>query len=76
LLIKVVENPFKGVESALVIAGSDKWETYYALLDVSLGMGVSPWYWWADVPVDKHENVLLKTDTLIWADKVLEDLFK
>ena len=59
-LIEVVENPFDGVKSALVIAGSDKRGTYYGLLDVSRRMGVSPWYWWADVPVDKHENIFIK----------------
>jgi hypothetical protein len=59
-LIEVVENPFDGVERALVITGSDKRGTYYGLLDVSRKMGVSPWHWWADVPVDKHENVYIK----------------
>ena len=32
----------------------------YALYTVSSCMGVSPWYWWADVPVKRQENVYLK----------------
>ncbi|MDA3879337.1 MAG: hypothetical protein PF436_03020 [Prolixibacteraceae bacterium] len=48
-LIEVVDNPFVGVEKALVITGSDKRGTFYGLMDVSRRMGVSPWHWWADV---------------------------
>ena len=38
----------------LVIAGSDKRGTIYGIYDVSQRIGVSPWYWWADVPVKKN----------------------
>jgi hypothetical protein len=50
-LIQVVENPLPGVRQALVIAGSDKRGTIYGLYDLSAQIGVSPWNWWADVPV-------------------------
>ena len=56
-LIQVVPKPFPGVASALVIAGSDKRGTIYGVYDVSEQIGVSPWYWWADVPV-RHKNAL------------------
>ncbi|MCU4174331.1 glycosyl hydrolase 115 family protein [Carboxylicivirga sp. N1Y90] len=59
-LTQVVENPFPGIEQALVLAGSDKRGTIYAMLNLSRAIGVSPWYWWADVPVDKHEAVYVK----------------
>lgn len=59
-LTQVVEHPFPGVEKALVLAGSDKRGTIYAMLNLSREMGVSPWYWWADVPVDQHETVYVK----------------
>jgi hypothetical protein len=59
-LTQVVENPLPGVEKALVLAGSDKRGTIYAMLNLSRAMGVSPWYWWADVPVKKHEAVYVK----------------
>ena len=39
----------------LVIAGSDKRGTIYGIYDLSQRIGVSPWYWWADVPV-KHQD--------------------
>ncbi|GHJ34941.1 glycosyl hydrolase 115 family protein [Streptomyces sp. TS71-3] len=45
----VVERPLPGVDRALVIAGSDQRGTIFGAYDVSLGIGVSPWYWWDDV---------------------------
>ena len=53
----VVEAPFPGVSRALVIAGSDKRGTIFATYDLSEQMGVSPWYWWADVPI-AHKDAL------------------
>lgn len=58
-LIQVVEKPFQGVDRALVIAGSDKRGTIYGMFDVSEKIGVSPWYWWADVPIKHHKNVFV-----------------
>ncbi|WP_319501388.1 glycosyl hydrolase 115 family protein [uncultured Draconibacterium sp.] len=59
-LTQVVENPFPGVKKALVLAGSDKRGTIYAMLNLSREMGVSPWYWWADVPVEKKDQLYVK----------------
>jgi hypothetical protein len=56
-LIQVVSSPCPGVDEALVIAGSDKRGTIYGIYDVSEKIGISPWYWWADVPV-KHQECL------------------
>ena len=42
---------------SLVIAGSDKRGTIYGIYELSKRMGVSPWYWWADVPV-VHRNAV------------------
>lgn len=50
-LVQVVDKPFAGVKRALVVAGSDKRGTIYGIYELSRQMGVSPWYWWADVPV-------------------------
>ena len=44
----------------LVIAGSDKRGTIYGIYDLSEQMGVSPWYWWADVPVAHEDNLFVK----------------
>ena len=59
-LIQVVENPMEGVDKALVIAGSDKRGTIYGIYDVSEQIGVSPWYWWADVPIEHKEALYVK----------------
>lgn len=50
-LAVVVTNPVAGVERALVIAGSDRRGTAYGVFGLSEAIGVSPWYWFGDVPV-------------------------
>jgi hypothetical protein len=47
----IVDHPMRGVRRALVIAGSDKRGTIFGVYDLSEQIGVSPWYWWADVRV-------------------------
>ncbi|MBR5697482.1 MAG: glycosyl hydrolase 115 family protein [Prevotella sp.] len=49
------------VDGNLVVAGSDKRGTIYGIYTISEKIGVSPWYWWADVPV-KHQ------DEVCWED--------
>lgn len=60
-LIQVVKDPLPGVESALVIAGSDKRGTIYGVYDVCEQMGVSPWHWFADVPPQQHRQLFVST---------------
>lgn len=60
-IIQTLENPFKGTDKALVIAGSDMRGTIYGIYELSRQMGVSPWYYWADVPVVKSEKLYVKT---------------
>ncbi|PTX91573.1 glycosyl hydrolase 115 family protein [Opitutus sp. ER46] len=52
---QVIEQPFPGVARALVIVGSDKRGAIYGTYDLSAQIGVSPWYWWADVTPDRHD---------------------
>jgi hypothetical protein len=59
-LIEVVKQPAPGVESMLVIVGSDKRGTIYGIYNLSEQMGVSPWFWWADVPVTHRESLFVK----------------
>jgi len=59
-LIQVVENPFKGIEKALVLAGSDRRGAAYGLLELSKQMGVSPWYYFADVAPKKRDAIYIK----------------
>jgi len=58
-LIQVVDRPFPGVDKGLVIAGSDKRATIYGIYEISGGIGVSPWYWWADVPARKSSELFV-----------------
>ncbi|KAF2265992.1 hypothetical protein CC78DRAFT_170348 [Lojkania enalia] len=64
-ITKIVENPADGVSSAFVLAGSDKRGTIYALYDISEQIGVSPWYWWADVPPKKKTAIYALPSTKI-----------
>lgn len=53
--LTTVQQPFENIDRALVIAGSDKRGTIFGMFDLSEKMGVSPWNWWADVPVEKQD---------------------
>jgi hypothetical protein len=59
-VIATVAKPTPGVDRALVIAGSDKRGTIYGIYEVSRQIGVSPWYWWADAPPLRHDEIRLK----------------
>ncbi|KAI1333532.1 hypothetical protein F5Y15DRAFT_342294 [Xylariaceae sp. FL0016] len=56
-LTAVVENPLPWCEKALVIAGSDKRGTIFGTYTLSEQIGVSPWYWWADVAPKLHAEI-------------------
>ncbi|KAF4978218.1 hypothetical protein FZEAL_5379 [Fusarium zealandicum] len=56
-MTQIVKDPIKDTPQALVIAGSDPRGTIYGIYDVSEQIGVSPWYWWADVPTKKRDNI-------------------
>ncbi|KAF3089403.1 hypothetical protein TWF569_005717 [Orbilia oligospora] len=55
LLLRPATAP--GIHKALIIAGSDKRGTIFGAYDISEQIGVSPWYWWADVPTVKRTNI-------------------
>ena len=63
--IKIVDHPFNGIGKALVIAGSDKRGTAYGVFELSKRMGVSPWYWWADVPVKNKKSVYVDKNIFV-----------
>ena len=48
------------VDDCLVIAGSDKRGTIYGIYDLSEKIGVSPWYWWADVPARRSTSLYVE----------------
>ncbi|KDR78329.1 hypothetical protein GALMADRAFT_138431 [Galerina marginata CBS 339.88] len=58
-MTRVVSNPLPGVATAYLIIGADKRGTIFALYDHSEQFGVSPWYWWADVPTTTHSDLFV-----------------
>jgi hypothetical protein len=64
-IIATVAKPLPGMDQALVVAGSDKRGTIYGMYEISEQIGVSPWYWWADVPPKHHESLFIKAGTYL-----------
>ena len=58
------KSPLRGA-GGLVIAGSDRRGVAYGVFEFSKQIGVSPWYWWADVPVKKKREIFVKTNVVI-----------
>ena len=59
-LITTVANPVPGVSLGLVIAGSDRRGTAFGIFELSQAIGVSPWYWWADVTPRHRDSLFIK----------------
>ena len=53
-VIATIKDPKPGAVQYLVVAGSDKRGCIYGIYELSKQLGVSPWYWWADVPAKKR----------------------
>lgn len=47
------------IDGQFVIAGSDRRGTIFGIYELSQQMGVSPWYDWADVPVEHHDSIFV-----------------
>ena len=60
-VITTIPNPNKKTKNSLVIVGSDKRGTIYGIYELARQLGVSPWYWWADVPVKKRTSAYIKS---------------
>jgi hypothetical protein len=67
-IIQVVDKPFPGVEKGLVIAGSDKRGSIYGIYEISGIIGVSPWYWWADVPARKSKDIFVTPGRFVYGE--------
>jgi hypothetical protein len=59
-VVCTLKKPLRGVEEAFVVVGSDRRGTAYGLLTLSEKIGVSPWYWWADVKPAHQDNLLIE----------------
>ena len=55
--LTTVVAPGYGIQQALVIIGSDRRGAAYGVFELSRQIGVSPWYWWADVPAKRKNSV-------------------
>lgn len=53
------------IHNNLVIAGSDRRGTAFGVFELSKQLGVSPWYWWADVPVKKQATLYINTKAIV-----------
>lgn len=69
-LLQVVEHPEPGIDRALLIAGADQRGTIYGIYELSRRIGVSPWYWWADVPVPRQLTLYVAPGRLVDAPAV------
>ena len=67
-LVAAINNPLPRthpeVKRALLIVGSDRRGAAYGTFALSESIGVSPWNWWADVPVKRHANLFVAPQTL------------
>lgn len=59
--VKNIPAPFLKVDNILVLTGSDRRGVAYGVFEFSRQSGVSPWYWWADVPVKKKSEIFINT---------------
>jgi len=61
-LLQSISHPNKTINQALVIAGSDVRGAAYGVFNVSERIGVSPWYWWADVAPVQQKKLSINID--------------
>jgi hypothetical protein len=59
--ILIVDTPFPGIKKSVIIVGSDRRGTAFGVFTLSKAMGVSPWYWWADVTPAHKKQLHLTT---------------
>ncbi|OQP61898.1 hypothetical protein A3860_30940 [Niastella vici] len=63
--MKAIDKPDNKIAKALVVAGSDMRGTAYGVFSLSEKLGVSPWYWWADVPVKQQKELIIQQPEFI-----------
>jgi hypothetical protein len=51
------------IDGSLVIAGSDRRGTAFGIFELSRAIGVSPWYWWADVTPAHRDSLYVMAGT-------------
>ena len=58
-VVQVVANPWPGCAQRWLSPGSDQRGAIYGAYWISESIGLSPWYWWADVPPQRRASVAL-----------------
>ncbi|HEX3913362.1 MAG TPA: glycosyl hydrolase 115 family protein [Steroidobacteraceae bacterium] len=71
-LVQVVAQPLPGIDSALVICGSDRRGTVFGIYDLSEQIGVSPWYDWADVPSRHRDRIFIKAGRYVQGEPAVK----
>ena len=66
-LVRTVHIPGH-VQPVLVVAGSDRRGTAYGLTTLSRAIGVSPWYWWADVAPAPRKTLYVQPGRFVQGD--------
>lgn len=56
-VVCTLKKPAKGIDQAFVIIGSDRRGTAFGIMSLCEAMGVSPWYWWADI-TPQHQDAM------------------
>lgn len=69
--VKTILHP-KTNEDVIVILGSDTRGAIFGVYDLTEKMGVSPWYWWMDVPIKKHHKVYLKKGSYLQGEPSIQ----
>lgn len=62
-MLTTLDRSGDGTTDTLVIVGSDRRAAAYGVFELSEAMGVSPWYWWADVPIQTQEQLHVSVDS-------------
>ena len=63
-LIELIEKPAPNLKRALVVVGNKR-GTAYGVYAVAQQMGVSPWYYWADVTPLKKKALFVQPKTRV-----------
>ena len=66
------QNSQLKTQNSLLSGTSDKRGTIYGIYELSRQLGVSPWYWWADVPVEQHDEAYVKPGTYTDGEPAVE----
>ncbi len=70
-IITAINLPKQGGQ-LLVIAGSDRRATAFGLTTLSEAIGVSPWYWWADVTPKRKDALFIAPVTFIQKEPAVQ----